>query len=196
MSNVPRETESGDRNHKIPASITQVRYIFHAPRPARARKIIPTTSSPMPPELPRITRLIALAIHLEKILQQSPGLDRAELARRGCVSQTRITQILNLLYLAPDIQEQLLWLVPLKRGREVITENRLRRLAWSPTGSASASGSRNCCPGERPLAAKLRKPAKLSPVRFVQNDLAGRRESAAFLLARADAAPLKPRRRP
>jgi hypothetical protein len=33
-----------------------------------------------------------------------------ELARLGHVSRTRVTQILNLLHLAPDIQERLLFL--------------------------------------------------------------------------------------
>ena len=86
----------------------------------------------MPPALPRITRLMALAIHLQELQQKRPSLNRTELARRGCVSPTRITQILNLLYWAPEIQERLLWLPPLIRGREVITENRLRRLALEP----------------------------------------------------------------
>ena len=34
----------------------------------------------------------------------------ADLARLGGVSYTRVTQILNLLHLAPDIQEELLFL--------------------------------------------------------------------------------------
>jgi hypothetical protein len=110
----------------------EVRFRFQPPRPLRARKTIPTTSFPMPPALPRIMRLMALAIHLEELQQQCPNLDRAELARRGGVSRTRITQILNLLYLAPDIQERLLWLPPLNTGWEVISEKSLRRLALEP----------------------------------------------------------------
>ena len=51
-----------------------------------------------------------------------------ELARRGSISRTRLTQILNLLHLAPDIQERLLWLPPVAKGREVISEKTLRRL--------------------------------------------------------------------
>ena len=50
------------------------------------------------------------------------------MARRGCVSRSRITQILNLLHLAPDIQERLLWLPPLLKGHEGITEKALRGL--------------------------------------------------------------------
>ena len=128
MSNITIETESADRNHEIPDSITEVHYIFHPARPARARETISTTSSAMPPALPRITRLMALAIRLEELQQQCPGLTRAELARRGGLSRPRLTQILNLLYLAPDIQERLLWLPPLSGSREVISEKSLRRL--------------------------------------------------------------------
>jgi hypothetical protein len=50
-------------------------------------------------------------------------------ARLGHVSRTRVTQILNLLHLAPDIQERLLWLPAVEKGRDPISEKQLRRLA-------------------------------------------------------------------
>ena len=80
----------------------------------------------MGPALPRITRLMAVAIKLQSLLQQYPDLDGLQLARHAHVSRSRITQILNLLCLAPDIQEQLLGLQPLAKGHEVITEKSLR----------------------------------------------------------------------
>ena len=132
MSNIPMQTEGEPRNNARRNPRGEVRFRFQPVRPRRTPKTISTISVPMPPALPRITRLMALAIHLEELQQQCPSLERTELARRGGVSPTRITQILNLLYLAPDIQERLLWLTPLIRGREVITENRLRRLALEP----------------------------------------------------------------
>ena len=108
---------------------TEVRYAFPSLRSTRTRKRTLTTSVPVGAALPRITRLMALAIRLDVLLQQYPELDGLELARRGCVSRPRITQILNLRHLAPDIQERLLWLAPLEKGREVISEKTLRRLA-------------------------------------------------------------------
>ena len=42
----------------------------------------------------------------------------AELARLGYVSRSRLSQILKLRLLAPDIQERLLFLEPVARGRE------------------------------------------------------------------------------
>ena len=107
----------------------EVRYCFPTRRTARISKALATACLPVGVALPRIARLMALAIKLDSMLQQCPDLDGWELAHRGCVSRTRITQILNLLHLAPDIQEQLLWLAPLAQGREVISEKTLRRLA-------------------------------------------------------------------
>ena len=88
-----------------------------------------SSSVPAGAPLPRITHLMALAIKLDTLLHRYPDLSGWELARRGCVSRTRLTQILNLLHLAPDIQERLLSLAPPPQGREVITEKALRRLA-------------------------------------------------------------------
>ena len=52
-----------------------------------------------------------------------------ELARLGHVSRTRLTQTLNLLHLAPDIQERLLFLPAVEKGRDAISEKQCRRLA-------------------------------------------------------------------
>jgi hypothetical protein len=53
--------------------------------------------------------------------------DYAELARLGHVTRARVTQIMNLLNLAPDIQEYLVWLPP-RTGRR-ITEREMRQIA-------------------------------------------------------------------
>jgi hypothetical protein len=58
--------------------------------------------------IPRITRLMALAIKFQDMVDRSEVRDYADLARLGYVSRARMTQIMNLLNLAPDIQEQLL----------------------------------------------------------------------------------------
>ena len=79
--------------------------------------------------LPRIARLMALAIKLDGLVQQYPDLGASELASHGRVSRSRITQIFNLLNLAPDIQERLLFLAPQTQGREMVSEKSLRRIA-------------------------------------------------------------------
>jgi hypothetical protein len=70
--------------------------------------------------VPRLARLMALALRLEGLLRSGAVPHQAELARLGQVSRARISQILNLLHLAPDIQEQLLFLPPLHQGRECL----------------------------------------------------------------------------
>jgi DNA invertase Pin-like site-specific DNA recombinase len=57
---------------------------------------------------PRISRLLALALKMERMLERGAVHQYSELARLGQVSTARITQIMNLLHLAPDIQEQIL----------------------------------------------------------------------------------------
>jgi hypothetical protein len=90
---------------------------------------------PPAPQLPRVTRLMALAIKLQGQEPEHAHMSYQEMARLGHVSPSRLTQIMNLLHLAPDIQEQLLWLEPVKRGRDRIHEHALRRLTgiydWS-----------------------------------------------------------------
>ena len=74
-----------------------------------------------PPEaphgrVPRVTKLMALAIRLDGLIRDGVVTDQAELARLGRVSRARLTQIMNLLWLAPDIQEAILFLPAPKRA--------------------------------------------------------------------------------
>jgi hypothetical protein len=60
--------------------------------------------------VPRVSRLLALAIRFEELIQKGQVDDYSALAQLGHVSRGRITQIMNLLLLAPDIQEEILFL--------------------------------------------------------------------------------------
>ncbi len=44
----------------------------------------------------------------------------------GHVSRARVTQIMNLLNLVPEIQDALLYLPPVEQGRDPLTERELR----------------------------------------------------------------------
>jgi hypothetical protein len=66
------------------------------------------TAVPAPPRIPRITRLMALAIKFQDMIDRGEVKDYADLARLGFVTRARITQIMNLCLLAPDIQEEIL----------------------------------------------------------------------------------------
>jgi len=79
-------------------------------------------------KLPRITRLMALAIKFDGLIQEGIVRDYADLARLGHVTRARLTQIMNLLLLAPDIQEQILFLPKTMSGRDPISERRVRRI--------------------------------------------------------------------
>ena len=78
---------------------------------------------------PRVARLMALAIKFDGMLREGVVTDYADLARLGLVTRARMTQIMNLLNLAPDIQEEILFLAERTQGRETIAERNLRRLA-------------------------------------------------------------------
>jgi hypothetical protein len=76
---------------------------------------------PLPPSrVPRVARLMALALRLDELVRTGKVGSYSELASLGQVTRARISQIVNLLYLAPDIQEALLFLPPTVRGRDPI----------------------------------------------------------------------------
>ncbi len=72
---------------------------------------------------------MALAIHFDGLIQSGAVTTYAELARLGNVIWTRMTQIMNLRMLAPEIQEELLFLPRQKRGRDEVCLRELQRVA-------------------------------------------------------------------
>ena len=75
--------------------------------------------------VPRIARLMALAIRLDGLLRAETFKDYAEIAQLGRVTRARMTQIMKLLNLAPDIQEEILFLP----GLQALNERNLRPVA-------------------------------------------------------------------
>ena len=68
---------------------------------------------------------MALAIKFQDMIDRGEVRDYADLARLGYVTRARMTQIMNLLYLAPNIQEEILF----RQGTsKIITETHLRRV--------------------------------------------------------------------
>ncbi|MGD9692358.1 MAG: hypothetical protein AB7G17_13055 [Phycisphaerales bacterium] len=82
--------------------------------------------------VPRVSRLMALAIKIDGLISSGAISDQAEAARLGHVTRARMTQVMNLLLLAPDIQESVLTLPVVERGREPIVETHLRVIATIP----------------------------------------------------------------
>ncbi len=103
-----------------------VEYAFHIKNTRHGRQRLLRGENPEPPKpaepgrTPRIAKLMALAIRFEEKLQQGHVRDMAQLSRLGHVSRARLTQIMNLRLLAPDIQEDLLNLPRVLKGRSPI----------------------------------------------------------------------------
>ncbi len=91
----------------MPAAQVEITLAGWSPR---VREQTDQTPPPPPARLPRITRLMALAIKFQDMVDRREVRDYADLARLGYVTRARLTQIMNLLLLAPDIQEEILGL--------------------------------------------------------------------------------------
>ncbi len=78
---------------------------------------------------PRITQVLALAVHLEDMIRRGEAKDYADLARLSCLCRERVSQIVRLNYLAPDIQIELLYLPPTPSGRYPVSETAVRKIA-------------------------------------------------------------------
>jgi hypothetical protein len=91
-----------------------------------------SSPTPAPNRVPRIARLMALAIRFESLIQSGTVTNYADLARLAQVSRARITQIMNLLLLAPDIQEAILFLPHVERGRDQIHLRQIQRITLLP----------------------------------------------------------------
>jgi len=107
---------------------TVTRQIHFAVKGRRKRALPGPSPASTEPQgrVPRVAKLMALAIRFDELLANGLIANQSELARLSHVTQPRMTQIMNLLHLAPDIQEEILCLPCVIRGRDPITERDLR----------------------------------------------------------------------
>jgi hypothetical protein len=111
---------------------------LHIERRGRgARKELEVGRAPEPAVLepgrvPRVARLMALALRFDELICTGAVKDYSALARLGHVTRARITQVMNLLLLAPDIQEQLLFLPRTEQGRDPVILAQLQPIAATP----------------------------------------------------------------
>ncbi len=68
------------------------------------------TRAPPPEKVPRVARMLALAHRWNGLIRSGAVRDQAALAALVGVSRARITQVMDLLRLAPDIQDEILFL--------------------------------------------------------------------------------------
>ena len=115
--------------------IATVTKSFTVTRSSHGRRRVRPGSPPPPPpigRLPRVTKLLALAIHFDELLRTGAVTSQAELARLSRVSRPRLTQIMGLLYLCPSIQAEILAHPSITSGRDPITERELRSIVGKP----------------------------------------------------------------
>ena len=103
---------------------TQTEYVLaEATRPGNRRH------RPEPiARVPRISRLVALAIRIDTLVREGKVDSYRDLAEAGQISRPRMSQMMQLLELAPTIQEQLLFLPKIVSGRDPIHEHALRKI--------------------------------------------------------------------
>ncbi len=111
----------------------------HFQRQQKGRKELQRGPKSQPPRVPsgrvpRVARLLALAHRLEGLLRTGVLRDYGEIARLGHVTVARVSQVLSLVCLAPDIQEQILFLPRTIQGRDKVRLHELlpiaRELDW------------------------------------------------------------------
>ncbi|MCZ2343086.1 MAG: hypothetical protein LC104_15040 [Bacteroidales bacterium] len=109
---------------------------IHFKRKRDGRKVLkdgPAPNSPdTPGSIPRISRLMALALRCERLLHKGTVASYTDIGKLGHVTQARVSQIMNLLNLAPEIQEVLLFLPRVDRGRAPVVISELQLIASTP----------------------------------------------------------------
>ncbi len=101
-------------------------HVDFAPTTPQRRDVAPVG------RVPGVARLLALAHRIDSMVRDGEIADYADAARRLNLTRARVTQIANLLLLAPKIQEAILSLPPITEGRDPITERQLRPITAEP----------------------------------------------------------------
>jgi hypothetical protein len=125
--------------------------VSHTRRARSMEERLGPAEPPKPgPRIPHVTRLMALAIKLQEMIDRGEIQDYVDIARLGYITRARASQIMNLTLLAPDIQEELLFLEGSTEGSG-IKEHDIRRIAgvsawsdqrrlWSQQGTTPVTG--------------------------------------------------------
>jgi hypothetical protein len=102
------EAAPGEHEHGV--AVEMMIPVVRRGRKVAGAEVEEAVQGPPPsPKIPRITRLMALAIKFQDMIDRGEVRDYADLARLGLVTRARLTQIMNLTLLAPEIQEQILY---------------------------------------------------------------------------------------
>jgi hypothetical protein len=93
-----------------------------------------TTPSNPALHIPRTAKLLALAHYYQNLINNGTVKDYAEIARLTGTSRARTSQIISFTFLAPEIQQEILFLPPEKPLPKYLKERNLRKtlktLVW------------------------------------------------------------------
>jgi len=117
-----RKDSSFEVSFSLPSA---VRSISRPPRQSAPAAAV----EPKYTRLPRITQVLALALQFQEMIDSGEIQKHADLARLGCISRERISQIMILNWLAPDIQAEIITLGPAINGGSQVREAALRSIA-------------------------------------------------------------------
>lgn len=91
-----------------------------------------STEEPPPPSAPRgrplrVARMLAVAHEIARLIAEGRFDDQADAARALGFTRARVTQLLDLTRLAPDLQDRILF-AEAEPGRDALSERGLRHL--------------------------------------------------------------------
>jgi hypothetical protein len=108
----------------------------HVRTQKKGRKELQLGADPRPAvpagRVPRLARLMALAIRFEGLVRSGAVKDYAELARVGHVTRARVSQIMSLVNLDPAIQEDILISPLVLRGHDPLVLHDVLPIAMEP----------------------------------------------------------------
>jgi hypothetical protein len=111
------------------SSFTEIQFRLHAAGRSTGKAGPSSTPPSGTGRLPRVTQVLALAIQFQDMIQRREARDYADLARLGGLTRERMSQIMELVWLAPDIQKEILEFPPTLTARFPISEVAARRIA-------------------------------------------------------------------
>lgn len=113
----------------ISESPLRLEFTMHFERKPHGKKKLVAGETPIVVgHVPRVARVLALAHHFDHLIAQGAVKDYAEIARFSHMTRARVTQIMYLKYLAPDIQEAIAEQSRIY-GRDLVSEKDLRKIA-------------------------------------------------------------------
>jgi len=104
---------------------------FHIAREGLGRKRFREGEEAAKPagRIQRVSRVMALAIQCDQLIRDGMMKNQSELAHYAQVTTARMTHIMWLTNLAPEIQEAILFLPRVESGPDTVKEIEVRRIA-------------------------------------------------------------------